>query len=93
MAKRKMKSKIKLGKILLICLFAYFVVIMAVQQVTINNQKALVEKLEDKLNGIELKNKEMSDQRDIMRTGEYIEYLLRVKLGWMRSDEKKYIVD
>ncbi|HOV69186.1 MAG TPA: septum formation initiator family protein [Clostridia bacterium] len=93
MAKRKMKSKGKWGKILLICLFAYFAVIMAVQQVTLDNQQSTLEKLEDKLNGIELKNKEMADQRDIMRTDEYIEYLLRVKLGWMRSDEKKYIVD
>ena len=76
---------------LFICFVIYFVVMLVVQQTEMNRVREEAAQLEQEMNDLERNNQEMSEQAEIINSDEYIEYLVRLKLGWIKADEREYI--
>ena len=77
--------------LLLIGFTVYFLIMMGVQQAELNRTKADAARLEEQIRDLERGNAEMAEQADMINTSEYIEYLVRLKLGWIKADELKFV--
>ena len=89
--KKKAKKKSSWMTKLFLCFVVYFAIVFAVQQGDINNMNAEAERLQERLNELERNNQEMAQQAEIINSNEYIEYLVRLKLGWVKADEMELV--
>jgi hypothetical protein len=90
MAKKKTKRKSKWGKILFAAFIIFFAVSIYDGIVKERNQAPIIASKEDELNALQSQNKEMEEKKEVAGTDDYFEYVLRTKLGWLKTDEIKY---
>lgn len=86
-----MKKKLKINRIIILGILAYFLYVIITQQQTMANYReeaAVTEKQKE----IEIeKNHELQEKRDNLNSTEYIENVAREKLGMYLPNERVYI--
>lgn len=88
MSKRK---KSKLGIIIAIALFAYFVYIILNQQKILSEKKAELDAANNKYTKEMQINEDLKKQKEMINSDEYVEKAAREKLDMVKQGERVYV--
>ncbi|MCX7922222.1 MAG: septum formation initiator family protein [Clostridia bacterium] len=85
------RKKSKIGLLIVIGLTVYFGYEAFNQQIVLNSKRNELDNIQKKIADEEKLNKDLTKQKDIMNSDEYIEKVAREKLGMVKSGEKVFV--
>ncbi len=89
--KKENKKKFKLWTLILIASLCYFAYTMYKLQINIDNRMAQSAQLQKNIHSEEIKNQQLTEQKEKINTVEFAERIAREKLGYVKDGEKIYI--
>lgn len=86
-----MKKKLKINRIIILGILAYFLYVVIMQQQTMANYKEEAAVIEKQKVQEEERNIELQEKKNNLNSTEYIENVAREKLGMYLPNERVYI--
>jgi len=85
------KKGSKIGLLIIIGAFIYFIYVFIDQQKLINAKTNEMQNLQNKIAEEERINEELKQQKEMINTDEYVEKIAREKLGMVKRGEKVFV--